>query len=304
MFITELQKQITKKNSRLCVGLDPRLELLPKEITSIYFNKYGETPKAAALAITHFHKEVIDVITPHVPIIKPQSAFFEQFGPDGMTSLQETILYAKEKGLLVLLDVKRGDIDSTAQAYANAYLGKTTIGNSSQMIYVADAITVNPFLGIDTLEPFFQTAKKYGKGIFVLVKTSNSGSADFQDLKAGSQTVSERIALLLNKKVQEERGNNTYSNFGAVVGATFPDIAKKLRSLLPNSFFLVPGYGVQGAKLENLQYFFQKNGNGAIINASRSIVFSYKNNKGKDFRLIIKEEAEKTVHIINKALSL
>lgn len=299
MFIQSLQKGIKEKNSRLCVGLDPRFELLPEEITKPFISKHGETLLAATAAIIQFNKEIIDIVSPYVAIVKPQSAFFEQYGPLGAVCLMETIHYAHKKGLLVLLDVKRGDIDSTAQAYANAYLGKTKTGGKEEFVYNADAITVNPFLGVDTLLPFVETAKKYQKGIFILVKTSNPGSSDFQDLKTDSITLSQRIAVMIDTIAQKERDKAPYSNIGAVVGATYPEDAKKLRVMMSNSFFLVPGFGSQGGIAEHIHYFFNQKGTGAIVNASRSILYAFAKNSAIPW----KEAVEKEVISINKIIN-
>lgn len=304
MFISQLQKKIELKHSRLCVGLDPRYEWLPDEITRPFVKKYGETLKAAARAITQFHKEVIDSIHTFIPIIKPQSAYFEQYGPAGAQALLDTIAYAKQKDVFVLLDAKRGDIDSTANAYANAYLGTTCIGNLRKKAYDVDALTINPFLGKDTLQSFITVATQYGKGIFILVKTSNPGSGDFQNARIDTQTVSEQIAHYINSVAQQTRKDNPYADIGAVVGATYPDDAKRLRILMPNSFLLIPGYGAQGGSFDVLHHFFQKNGNGAIVNASRSVVYAYMKKKDIDFRSAIVQECQKTISDINTALDV
>ena len=299
MFIQSLQTGIKEKNSRLCVGLDPRVESLPEEITKPFFVKHGETLLAATAAIIQFNKEIIDIVAPHVAIVKPQSAFFEQYGPLGSVALMETIQYAHKKGLLVLLDAKRGDIDSTAQAYANAYLGKTKIGAKEEFVYNVDAITINPFLGVDTLQPFVDSVKKYKKGIFVLVKTSNPGSSDFQDLKTDSITLSERIAHIIATMANTERDTAVYSNIGAVVGATYPEDAKKLRALMPHSFFLVPGFGAQGGAVEHIHHFFNKKGTGAIVNSSRSILYAFAKNKEIPWRVAVEKEVISVNKIIN-----
>lgn len=277
MFIQKLIEGIRVKKTPLCVGLDPRLEWLPKKMIDRYKNKYGATFRSASYAIREFNYGIIDTIAPLVPAVKLQSAFYEQYGPMGMQTLFDSIGYAKKKGLVVILDTKRGDIDSTAEAYANAFLGKTTVFGDLKPCYDVDCMTVNPFLGEESMLPFIETCKKYGKGIFILVKTSNKGSADIQDQKAKGISISEKIAHMVNKYAIEERENKyEYSNIGAVVGLTFPEVAQKLRALMPHSFFLVPGYGAQRGDIKNIKHFFNKDGLGALIHSSRKVIYAYR----------------------------
>lgn len=316
MFAKKLTTAILQKNSRVCVGLDPRLELIPEKIQNEAVDKYGKTFQAAAEAIHVFNKQVIDVVADHVPVIKPQLAFYEQYGSAGIVAFEDTVAYAHEKGLLVIADAKRNDIGSTSQAYANAFLGKTNIFEEEKFVFNADALTINPFLGEDSLLPFIETCDKYGKGIFVLVKTSNSGSKDLQDLVVDEtvnektnegkslvrETVSEKLAKIIDKHAQLPKGDSSYSSIGAVVGATFPEEANVLRKLMPNSIFLVPGIGAQGGDLNSLAVFFDKEGLGAIVNSSRGIVFP-KEAQGRDNYLeIIEGKAKELKEQINEVL--
>lgn len=297
-----LNKKILEKNNPSCIGLDPRLEWLPEKITRKYKEKYGFSFKAASLSIIEFNRQVIDSLCHIIPAVKPQLAFYEKYGPEGLLAFYETVKYARNKGLIVIADAKRGDIGTTAEAYAEAFLGKVNVFGKSVPCFDADFMTVNPFLGEDSLTPFIDVCEKYGKGIFVLVKTSNPGSKDFQDFKAEDQTIYLKIAKILSKYAQRERRKNNYSNIGAVVGATFPDEARVLRRVMPNTVFLVPGYGPQGAKAEDLKHFFNEDGLGAIINSSRQVVFSYLDKKGgeEDYLKIIEQEAINMRNEINK----
>lgn len=297
MFSHKLNSAISAKNSRLCVGLDPRLEMLPKSIIEDAVAEHGTTNLAAAEAILAFNKQVIDVVAEYCVCIKPQSAFYEQFGAEGVRVFWETISYASSSGLVVIADVKRGDIDSTAAAYAKSYLGGVDVFGEVQTTEI-DAITVNPFLGEDSLEPFFSTAEKNNKGVFVLVKTSNQGSADIQDLEVGGQSISERVATMLNRK-DIELDAHGYSNYGAVVGATFPDEAKQFRAQLPHSIFLVPGIGAQGGDPTLLSNFFDTDGFGAVVSSSRGIVFSF-DPDDETYLTRIKSAAQDTRDLINQ----
>lgn len=303
MFSQQLNQQILQKNSRLCVGLDPRLEWIPDSITDKARKKYGNTLKAAGAAIFAFHQEIIDLVAPYVAVVKPQIAFYEQYGVLGLDAFQKTINYAKKKGLVVVVDAKRGDIDSTAQAYANSLLGKTDIFGSKKSIYDVDCITVNPFLGEDSLVPFIDTCREYGKGIFVLVKTSNPGSKDIQDLKVGDKTITMLVADIVSEYAKDQLDEFGYSNIGAVVGATFPKEAKILRKKLAHSIFLVPGLGAQGGETQQLASFFNRDGLGAIVNASRAITYP-KGKLGKDYKKVIEQAVIQNVKEINKIIKL
>ncbi|MFH1231135.1 MAG: orotidine-5'-phosphate decarboxylase [Planctomycetota bacterium] len=258
-FADRLIESIRNKKSCVCVGLDPKTDLIPAEILS--------NSKSPAQAIYNFNKAIIDIVKNDVVAVKPQSAFYEKYLSEGIQCFFDTIEYAHQKGLIVIADIKRSDIASTAEAYAEAYLK-----NSS-----ADSITVNPFLGTDSLEPFIKSCQENGKGLFILLKTSNPGSKDFQDaILKDNRKLYELIAEKIELLGKELIGANGYSSIGAVVGATFPQEAKNIRKLLPKTFFLVPGYGAQGAKAEDLKDYFNNDGTGAIINASRSIIYAYR----------------------------
>jgi len=256
-----------KSSSPICVGLDPRYSQIPEQIRN-------EAPTQGA-ALFEFNKGIIDAVHDLVPIVKPQIAFYEMFGLDGLAALSRTVEYAKEKGLLVLMDAKRNDIGTTAEAYANAYLDTT--GDFS-----SDALTVNAYLGYDGIKPFVEACKKNNKGIFILVKTSNTSSGDLQDRKVDDDDIPvyELMAHFVDSWGHDLIGKSGYSSVGAVVGATYPEEAKKLRKLMPNTIFLVPGYGAQGGGAADIKPCFNKDGLGAIVNNSRGIIFAYETLKG------------------------
>lgn len=266
---------IRKKNSCVVVGLDPHFELIPDDIKQKSLNLHKPSLEYAARVILEFNIQVIDIITPYVGIVKPQIAFYELYGWWGIWAYAETIKYAKEKGLIVIGDVKRGDVPTTAEAYANAHIGEVYVNDTIETPFASDAVTVNPFLGTDSILPFIQTAKKYNKGIFILVKTSNPLSGEFQNLICGKKKLHEIIAEKTNEWGKDLIGKEGYSAIGAVVGATFPKEITTLRKVMPIAFFLVPGYGAQGATVQDIKYCFNKDGLGAIINASRSILYAY-----------------------------
>ena len=273
--IDRLIKEINKKQNPTVIGLDPRLEMIPTFIKEEYFEKYGKTPKAVGKIFYRFNKEIIDSIYDIVPAVKPQIAMYEQYGPEGVESYIRTTEYAKEKGIMVIGDIKRGDITSTAEAYAEGHIGKVEIEEKSQDIYNQDAITLNPYLGFDSIEPYVKYCKKYDKGLFILVKTSNPNSGEIQDLETNEGKLYEKVGRLVSKWGEELIGESGYSQIGAVVGATHPEQAKELRKIMPNTYFLVPGYGAQGGKAEDLKAYFNKDGLGAIINSSRGIIAAY-----------------------------
>ncbi|MEW6026587.1 MAG: orotidine-5'-phosphate decarboxylase [Planctomycetota bacterium] len=266
-FADRLIDAIRKKKSCVCVGLDPRLDLIPQEIVHQYDIFDYDINIQAGYVIRDFCNAVIDAVADDAVAVKPQSAFFEQYGWPGVQALEQIVNYAQQKGLLVILDVKRSDIASTAEAYAKAFFKGRDIS--------ADAITVNPYLGMDSLEPFIKLCTDEGKGLFVLVKTSNPGSKDFQDaLLQDNRKLYELVAEKVGQAGQKLVGKEGYSSIGAVVGATFPQEAETIRKLMPKTIFLVPGYGAQGAKAEDLKDYFNTDGLGVIINASRSIIFA------------------------------
>lgn len=303
-FADRLLGAIRKKGNPCVVGLDPRLELIPNFVLKKFKSK--TVNERIINTITDFNIRILDVILDLVPAVKPQIAFYEQYGIPGLIAFQNTITAAKERGLLVIVDAKRNDIGSTAEAYANAFLGRTNIFGIKKNMFDVDALTVNPYLGSETLAPFVKVCKEYGKGIFVLVKTSNPGSGDIQD-KIVSKTNSKvytDIAEISNKIGNDVIGNEGYSSIGAVVGATYPRVAEELRKIMDNNFFLVPGYGAQGATGKDIVNCFNSDRKGAIINASRSITFSGydKNVSNTDFLDVIHNNAKEMVDDVTYAL--
>lgn len=299
-FSHRLNKAILEKNSRLCVGLDPRLDRLPAALTNQALKEHGPTNQAAAAAITIFNRQVIEAVAEYAACVKPQIAFYEQYGAPGLEALWQTIDYATQHNLEVILDAKRGDIGSTAAAYAQGYLGGAKLFGKTQTTTIG-ALTVNPFLGRDSLEPFIEAALKYGKGLFILVKTSNPGSGDIQDLVVDGQSISERVATFINER-DFELDEYGYHSFGAVVGATFPEAAKKFRSILSRSIFLMPGFGAQGADPALLRHFFNNDGLGAIINSSRAITFCFET-EDQQYLSKIKQSAKDSCLLINQHLA-
>lgn len=274
-FADKLVAAVKTKGNPVCVGLDPRFDLLPKALQQDAEKKFGKTPRAVAEAYLAFNKALLDALADIVPICKPQIAFYEEFGADGIRAYEETMRYAKAKGVLTISDAKRGDIGSTAVAYARAHLGGMEITGGGSVGFDADALTVNPYMGHDTLLPYLDIGATNGKGIFVLVKTSNPGSGDLQDLEAGGRPVYEHVAEIISKLGEKHRGTNGYTPVGAVVGATYPQQARRLRELMPESIFLVPGFGAQGGTAQDAALCF-RNGLGAVVNSSRGIIFAYK----------------------------
>ncbi len=273
--IDRLIDAITKKQNPTVVGLDPRLNMVPQFIRDKYFDEYGKTPKAIGKIFFAFNKEIIDNIYDLVPAVKPQVAMYEKYGYEGLKCYIETNEYAKSRGLMVIGDVKRGDITSTAEAYAEGHIGEVEIEDKNYNIYNQDAITLNPYLGSDSIEPYIKHCEEHDKGLFVLVKTSNPNSGEIQDLETNEGKVYERIGKLVGKWGESLIGEHGYSKIGAVVGATHPKQARELRKIMPNTYFLVPGYGAQGAKAEDLKGYFNKDGLGAIINSSRGIIAAH-----------------------------
>ncbi|OGJ42318.1 orotidine 5'-phosphate decarboxylase [Candidatus Peregrinibacteria bacterium RIFCSPLOWO2_01_FULL_39_12] len=280
-FADRLIEAIKKKGNPICVGLDPRLDKIPAYIVRKALDQKDKSPTTMAVdAILEFNKGIIDAVCDLVPAVKPQIAFYEIYGHNGIWCYEQTLKYAKSKGLLTIADVKRNDIGSTAEAYAQAYLGEVSMfGGENEVItpiFDADSLTVNPYLGWDGVKPFVEECKRYGKGIFVLVKTSNKSSGDLQDLEMkDGKTVYEVLGHLVDSWGANETGKSGYSFVGAVVGATYPSQAKLLRKIMPNTIFLVPGYGAQGGTAEDVKVCFNKDGLGAIVNNSRGIIFAY-----------------------------
>lgn len=279
--IDVLIDKIKEKNNPTVAGLDPKLDYIPDDIKAKSFEKFGNTLEAAADAIYEFNKQLIDALYDIVPAVKPQSAYYEMYGWRGVKCLDDTIKYAKSKGLYVICDAKRGDIGATSEAYAKAYIGKTALNDSFEVSsFDADSLTVNPYLGTDGVLPFVNECNDNQKSIFVLVKTSNKSSGELQDIEADGKFIYERMAELVKAWGENSVGKSGYSNVGAVVGATYPSQAEALRKQLPNTYFLVPGYGAQGGTAKDVAKSFNKDGLGAIVNASRSIMCAYKKNGG------------------------
>lgn len=241
----KLIDKIKQMNNPTVIGLDPRYDMLPNGITT----KYDKTIEGACKAILEFNKALIDATHDIIPAVKPQIAFYEMFGIEGIKTFSQTCNYAKQKGMIVIADIKRGDIGSTASGYSNAYLGKTPLQDKEESIFDVDFVTINPYLGIDGIKPFIEDCKKYGKGIFIIDKTSNPSSGELQDLKLeNGKTIYEEVATLIEKWGQDLRGEYGYSSISSVVGATYPEQLKTLRNLAPHTFFLIPGYGAQRRK--------------------------------------------------------
>ncbi len=274
--IDRLINKIKETNNPTVMGLDPRYDMLPKCIVE----KYSNDLEGISKSIVEYNKALIDATYDIIPAIKPQIAFYEMFGISGMEAFKETCEYAKGRGMVVIADVKRGDIGSTAQGYSNAFLGKTDYGEKLESIYDVDFITVNPYMGTDCVKPFIEDCKKYDKGIFVLVKTSNPSSGELQDLKLeDGKEVYLKVARLVEKWGEGLRGEYGYSSVAAVVGATYPKQLKEIREVAPHSYFLIPGYGAQGGKANDIALGFDSQGLGGIVNASRSLMCAYKNNE-------------------------
>lgn len=282
MSVDLLVKKIKEKSNPSVAGLDPKLEYIPAYIKEKAFKEYGKNLDGAAAAIWEYNKGLIDALYDVVPAVKPQSAFYEMYGLPGEETLHKTIAYAKEKGLYVILDVKRNDIGSTAEAYSKAYLGKTDVDGIDVSPCGVDSVTVNPYLGTDGVMPFVEDCKKYDKSIFTLVKTSNASSGELQDLELNGRKIFEIVAECVNKWNAGTEGESGYGAVGAVVGATYPEQAKILRSLMPKSYFLVPGYGAQGGGAMGVKPCFNSDGLGAIVNSSRGIMCAYKKGDWKE----------------------
>lgn len=273
--IEKLIRKIQKTNAPIVVGLDPMMNYIPEHILKKAFSEFGETLEGAGEAIWQYNKEIIDHTWDLIPAVKPQIAMYEQFGIEGLKAFQKTVNYCKEKDLVVIGDVKRGDIGSTSAAYAVGHLGKVQVGSKSYTAFDEDFATVNPYLGSDGIKPFIDVCREEKKGLFILVKTSNPSSGEFQDQLVDGRPLYE----LVGEKVAqwgETCMGETYSYIGAVVGATYPEMGKVLRAVMPKSFILVPGYGAQGGKGADLVHFFNEDGLGAIVNSSRGIIAAYK----------------------------
>lgn len=273
--ISKLINNIVKTDAPIVVGLDPMLSYIPEHIQKEAFARYGETLEGAAEAIWLYNKAIIDATYDLIPAVKPQIAMYEQFGIPGLVAYKKTVDYCKSKGLVVIGDVKRGDIGSTSAAYATAHIGKVTVGSNTYVPFDEDFATVNPYFGIDGVKPFLDVCNENDRGIFLLVKTSNPSSGEFQDRLIDGRPLYEWVGEKVNEWGALSM-DGEYSNVGCVVGATYPEMGKLLRSVMPKSYILVPGYGAQGGTAEGLKPYFNADGLGAIVNSSRGIIAAYK----------------------------
>jgi orotidine-5'-phosphate decarboxylase len=270
-FADRLEAAIRTAGNAVCVGIDPR----PEDLPAGFLEKFASDREGIAAAFTTFGRSIVEVASGLAPAVKFQAAFYEAYGPEGMAALHETAEFAQARGLIVLIDGKRNDIGSTAEAYARAYLGKVPLGDRTESSWRADALTVNPYLGKDGIDPFVKVAAREGKGLFVLVRTSNASAGDFQDLICEGKPLYRHVADHLARWAQPERGQGGYSLVGAVVGATYPEQLVELRAALPGILFLVPGYGAQGGTAAEVAGAFDDQGLGAIVNSSRGLTFAY-----------------------------
>ena len=292
--INKLVKKIQQTNAPIVVGLDPTMKLVPEHIQKKAYAEFGETLEGAGEAIWQYNKAIIDATYDLIPAVKPQIAMYEQFGLEGLKAFHKTVEYCKEKDLIVIGDIKRGDIGSTSEAYAIGHLGQVQVGNTMCRGFAEDFVTVNPYLGSDGVKPFMKVCKEEKKGIIVLVKTSNPSSGEFQDrliADAGNRPLYEIVGEQVAKWGEELMGDS-YSYVGAVVGATYPEQGKVLRKIMPKTFILVPGYGAQGGNAKNVQFAFDRFGHGAVACASESVIAAWKD-EGKDATAAAVEAAER-----------
>lgn len=280
--INKLIQKIQKTSAPIVVGLDPMLNYIPEHIQKKAFAEYGETLEGAAEAIWQYNKGIVDATYDLIPAVKPQIAMYEQFGIEGLKAFKKTVDYCKSKDLVVIGDIKRGDIGSTSAAYAVGHLGSVQVGSKSYVPFDEDFATVNPYLGSDGVKPFIEVCKEHKKGLFILVKTSNPSSGEFQDQLIDGRPLYELVGEQVARWGEEHMGD-AYSYIGAVVGATYPEMGKILRKLMPKTFILVPGYGAQGGKGADLVHFFNEDGLGAIVNSSRGIIAAYKQDQYSSF---------------------
>ena len=276
--INQLIANIKKTGAPIVVGLDPMLKYIPEHIQKKAFAEFGETLEGAAEAIWQFNKEIVDKTYDLIPAVKPQIAMYEQFGIPGLVAFKKTVDYCKSKGLVVIGDIKRGDIGSTSSAYAVGHIGKVQVGSKTYAPFDEDFVTVNPYLGSDGVNPFIDVCKEEKKGLFILVKTSNPSSGEFQDQMIDGRPLYELVGEKVAQWGEDCMGDES-SYIGAVVGATYPEMGKVLRKVMPKSYILVPGYGAQGGKGKDLVHFFNEDGLGAIVNSSRGIIAAYKQEK-------------------------
>ena len=275
-FADRLTTEIETQGTPAIVGIDPRVELLPMPLRRKFDGEKRASLRNIVAAVKAFSHEIIDIVAPHVPAVKPQIAFFEMYGWIGLQAYAEVVRYARKAGLIVIGDIKRGDIGSTALAYAKGHLGEVPVSGHFAEMWMEDAVTINPYLGSDSIEPFLMEVKARGKGIFVLVRTSNPSGAEIQNLEAAGKPVYLHVAELVKAWGCDCIGERGFSSVGAVVGATCPAEAALIRAALPQALFLVPGYGAQGATAEDLRPAFRADGLGAVVNSSRGIIFAYR----------------------------
>ena len=273
--INKLVDNIKKTGAPIVVGLDPMLSYIPEQVQKKAYAEFGETLEGAAEAIWQFNKEIVDKTWDLIPAVKPQIAMYEQFGIPGLAAFKKTVDYCKEKGLVVIGDIKRGDIGSTSAAYAAGHLGRVQVGSKTYVPFDEDFATVNPYLGSDGVNPFIDVCRQEKRGLFILVKTSNPSSGEFQDRLIDGRPLYEHVGEKVASWGEELMGDE-YSYIGAVVGATYPEMGKVLRRIMPKAYILVPGYGAQGGKGKDLVHFFNEDGLGAIVNSSRGIIAAYR----------------------------
>jgi orotidine-5'-phosphate decarboxylase len=273
--INRLMEKIEKLEAPIVVGLDPMLSYIPEHILKEAYEKKGENLEGAAEAVWQYNKGIIDATYDLIPAVKPQIAMYEQFGIEGLKAFKKTIDYCREKGLVVIGDIKRGDIGSTSAAYAIGHLGKVVLGGKTYRGFDEDFVTLNPYMGVDAVNPFLEVCKEENKGLFILVKTSNPSSGDFQDQIVNGRPLYELVGRKVAEWGEQHMGSS-YSYVGAVVGATYPEMGKLLREIMPKTLILVPGYGAQGGRAEDLVHYFNQDGLGAIVNSSRGIIAAYK----------------------------
>lgn len=302
-FADRICVEIKKKQSHAVIGLDPVIERLPAFIIDEAEQNFGKNDEGAAAAFLAFNRFIIDTIEPYIAIVKPQLAYYEVYGAAGIDAYWQTVNYAKQKGLIVIADAKRGDIDSTASAYARSFFGDAS--NEWQTPKKVDSLTINPYLGSDSLEPFVEQAIAKQTGLFILVKTSNPSSGDLQDVVTANGTIAEQVAQLVHNYALRDIGTSGYSSIGAVVGATYPEEQRLFREAMPSSLFLVPGYGTQGGTGKDITNAFNADGFGALISASRSIIFAYEKDGAQtveDVQAAIKNSVKAMNTDINTAL--
>ena len=299
-FADRLTDLMTRRDSAVCVGLDPRVDRIPAEITDRAHKQHGRTLEGVVEAVRIFCSEVIEAVRESVVAVKPQVAYFERLGWRGLRVYAEVCRVAREAGVLVIADVKRNDIGSTASAYASGWLGQQDFGEGPGRVWEVDALTVNPYLGHDGIDPFIDEAARTGTGLFVLVRTSNESARQLQDVTSDGKKLFERVAEWVDSRADALLGACGYSGLGAVVGATYPEELRQLRSQMPRALFLVPGYGAQGGSAEDVAGAFDSNGMGAVVNASRSIIYAHEKSAETSWQQAVQEAAEEMRGQLNR----